>query len=212
MTGVALEGLGERIGQFTKVAWIPYHTRRTLYVAPPERRVGAHMSNYASGDVPEADIDPNVTKLIGTIPDSTQASMMAEAVLQVDENDVIIGPMVSWQLFQGWCSPPCIQRSAVNSDGKLCLTTCTWQNYLPKCLANSCCSLTCKSDEMEETDARGVKEQIRKLDQELGISNITQYRRFPLCYKNAILQMNAEWIEREIDHILLIKACGTIRT
>ena len=48
------------------------------------------MSNYASGDVPEADIDTDVADLMAfQSSDSIQAGMMAEAVLQVDENDVL---------------------------------------------------------------------------------------------------------------------------
>ncbi|MGB1793385.1 MAG: hypothetical protein ACPHMS_05860, partial [Candidatus Poseidoniaceae archaeon] len=50
------------------------------------------MTNYASGGVPEANIDSDVTELLASeSSDSTQASMMAEAVLQVDENDVVVG-------------------------------------------------------------------------------------------------------------------------
>ena len=52
------------------------------------------MSNYANGEVPEAEIDDNVSELMAAqSSDSTQASMMAEAVLQVDENDVVVGPI-----------------------------------------------------------------------------------------------------------------------
>ena len=68
--------------------------RRTVYVAPLERQIGAHMSNYASGDVPEADIDTDVADLMASqSSDSIQAGMMAEAVLQVDENDGVVGPV-----------------------------------------------------------------------------------------------------------------------
>ena len=187
--------------------------RRTLYVAPPERRVGAHMSNYASGDVPEADIDPNVTKLMATqSPDSTQASMMAEAVLQVDENDVIIGPMSKAEShFKAGALHRAFSVLLFNSDGKLLLQQRAHDKItFPSVWANSCCSHPLASqDEMEETDARGVKRAaIRKLDQELGISptslNIDDFHFVTKMRYSA--RMNAEWIEREIDHILLIKA------
>ena len=52
------------------------------------------MSNYASGDVPEAAIDEQAAGLMASSTvDETQATMMAEAVLQVDENDSVVGPI-----------------------------------------------------------------------------------------------------------------------
>ena len=171
------------------------------------------MSNYASGDVPEADIDPNVTKLItAQSPDSTQASMMAEAVLQVDENDVIIGPMSKADShFKAGALHRAFSVLLFNSDGKLLLQQRAHDKItFPSVWANSCCSHPLASqDEMEETDARGVKRAaIRKLDQELGISptslNIDDFHFVTKMRYSA--RMNAEWIEREIDHILLIKA------
>ena len=171
------------------------------------------MSNYASGDVPEADIDPNVTKLItAQSPDSTQASMMAEAVLQVDENDVIIGPISKADShFKAGALHRAFSVLLFNSDGKLLLQQRAHDKItFPSVWANSCCSHPLASqDEMEETDARGVKRAaIRKLDQELGISptslNIDDFHFVTKMRYSA--RMNAEWIEREIDHILLIKA------
>ncbi len=171
------------------------------------------MSNYASGDVPEADIDPNVTKLMtAQSPDSIQASMMAEAVLQVDENDVIIGPMSKADShFKAGALHRAFSVLLFNSDGKLLLQQRAHDKItFPSVWANSCCSHPLASqDEMEETDARGVKRAaIRKLDQELGISptslNIDDFHFVTKMRYSA--RMNAEWIEREIDHILLIKA------
>ena len=171
------------------------------------------MSNYASGDVPEADIDPNVTKLMtAQSPDSTQASMMAEAVLQVDENDVIIGPISKADShFKAGALHRAFSVLLFNSDGKLLLQQRAHDKItFPSVWANSCCSHPLASqDEMEETDARGVKRAaIRKLDQELGISptsfNIDDFHFVTKMRYSA--RMNAEWIEREIDHILLIKA------
>ena len=171
------------------------------------------MSYYASGEVPEADIDPNVTKLMtAQSPDSTQASMMAEAVLQVDENDVIIGPMSKADShFKAGALHRAFSVLLFNSDGKLLLQQRAHDKItFPSVWANSCCSHPLASqDEMEETDARGVKRAaIRKLDQELGISptslNIDDFHFVTKMRYSA--RMNAEWIEREIDHILLIKA------
>ena len=58
--------------------------KRTLYVAPLERQCGAHMSNYANGDVPEANIDTDVADLMASqSSDSTQAGMPARGLVVV---------------------------------------------------------------------------------------------------------------------------------
>ena len=62
---------------------------------------------------------------------------------------------------------------------------------------------------MDENNARGVKAAaIRKLDQELGIAantlNIDDFHFITKMRYSA--RMNADWIEREIDHILMIQA------
>ena len=80
----------------------------------------------------------------------------------------------------------------------------------PSVWANSCCSHPLASaEEMEEDNALGVKvAAIRKLDQELGISpdsiDINDFHFITKMRYSA--RMNADWIEREIDHILMIQA------
>jgi geranylgeranyl diphosphate synthase type I len=62
---------------------------------------------------------------------------------------------------------------------------------------------------MDETNARGVKiAAIRKLDQELGIApDSLNFDDFHFITKmRYTARMNADWIEREIDHILMIQA------
>ena len=66
---------------------------------------------------------------------------------------------------------------------------------------------------MDEANARGVKiAAIRKLEQELGISpdsvDINDFHFITKMRYSA--RMNADWIEREIDHILMIQADGDI--
>ena len=171
------------------------------------------MSNYASGDVPEADIDNTVSKLMAAqSPDSTQVSMMAEAVLQVDENDVVIGPISKADShFKSGALHRAFSVLLFNMEGKLLLQQRAHDKItFPSVWANSCCSHPLASeDEMDETDARGVKlAAIRKVDQELGIPasslNIDDFHfitKMRYCSR-----MNADWIEREIDHILMIQA------
>ena len=187
--------------------------RRTVYVAPLKRQNGAHMSNYASGDVPEADIDTDVADLMASqSSDSIQAGMMAEAVLQVDENDVVLGPVSKADShYQSGKLHRAFSVLLFNSEGKLLLQQRAHDKItFPSVWANSCCSHPLASEEeMDESNARGVKiAAIRKLDQELGIAadslNIDDFVFITKMRYSA--RMNADWIEREIDHILMIQA------
>lgn len=187
--------------------------RRTVYVAPPERQIGAHMSNYASGEVPKVDIGTDISDLMAAqSSDSKQASMMAEAVLQVDENDVVVGPISKADShYQSGALHRAFSVLLFNSEGKLLLQQRAHDKItFPSVWANSCCSHPLASeDEMDENDARGVKlAAIRKLDQELGISpsslDIDDFHFITKMRYSA--RMNADWIEREIDHILMIQA------
>ncbi|MGB0365128.1 MAG: isopentenyl-diphosphate delta-isomerase [Candidatus Poseidoniaceae archaeon] len=171
------------------------------------------MSNYANGEVPEAEIDTNVSELMAAqSSDSTQASMMAEAVLQVDENDVVVGPISKADShYQSGSLHRAFSVLLFNSDGKLLLQQRAHDKItFPSVWANSCCSHPLASaEEMEENDALGVKvAAIRKLDQELGIApdsiDINDFHFITKMRYSA--RMNADWIEREIDHILMIQA------
>ena len=171
------------------------------------------MSNYANAEVPEAEIDTNVSELLAAqSSDSTQASMMAEAVLQVDENDVVVGPISKADShYQSGSLHRAFSVLLFNSDGKLLLQQRAHDKItFPSVWANSCCSHPLASaEEMEENDALGVKvAAIRKLDQELGIApdsiDINDFHFITKMRYSA--RMNADWIEREIDHILMIQA------
>lgn len=171
------------------------------------------MSNYANGEVPKADIDTNVSELMAAqSSDSTQASMMAEAVLQVDENDVVIGPISKADShYQSGSLHRAFSVLLFNSDGRMLLQQRAHDKItFPSVWANSCCSHPLASaEEMEEDNALGVKiAAIRKLDQELGISpdsiDINDFHFITKMRYSA--RMNADWIEREIDHILMIQA------
>ena len=171
------------------------------------------MSNYANGEVPEAEIDDNVSELMAAqSSDSTQASMMAEAVLQVDENDVVVGPISKADShYQSGSLHRAFSVLLFNSDGKMLLQQRAHNKItFPSVWANSCCSHPLASaEEMEEDNALGVKvAAIRKLDQELGISpdsiDINDFHFITKMRYSA--RMNADWIEREIDHILMIQA------
>ena len=138
--------------------------------------------------------------------------MMAEAVLQVDENDVVVGPISKADShYQSGSLHRAFSVLLFNMDGKLLLQQRAHDKItFPSVWANSCCSHPLASaEEMEEDNALGVKvAAIRKLDQELGISpdsiDINDFHFITKMRYSA--RMNADWIEREIDHILMIQA------
>lgn len=168
---------------------------------------------YDLSDVPTLELEETeLNALTDSNADSVQSQLMAEAVICVDEQDNVVGSASKiathhnvGQLHRAF------SVLLINSQGKLLLQRRADDKVtFPGIWANSCCShpLYCPS-ELEEEDALGVKRAaIRKLEQELGISPsqvslgdfhfITKMR-----YSS---RMNASWIEREVDHILLIKA------
>lgn len=178
-----------------------------------ERQRGAHMSNYATGDIPEAAIDEQAAGLIASSTvDETQATMMAEAVLQVDEDDVVVGPISKADSHYG---AGALHRAfsilLFDKDKRLLLQQRAHDKItFPSVWANSCCSHPLASaDEMDEENAMGVKlAAVRKLEQELGIDpSSVPIEHFHFITKmKYTARMNAEWIEREIDHILMIQA------
>ena len=171
------------------------------------------MSNYASGDVPEAAIDEQAAGLMASSTvDETQATMMAEAVLQVDEDDLVIGPISKADSHYG--SGTLHRAFSVllfDKDKRLLLQQRAHDKItFPSVWANSCCSHPLASaEEMNEEDAMGVKiAAVRKLEQELGIdpSSVSIENFHFITKMKYSARMNAEWIEREIDHILMIQA------
>ena len=138
--------------------------------------------------------------------------MMSEAVLQVNENDVIVGPISKADShYQSGTLHRAFSVLLFNMEGKLLLQQRAHDKItFPSVWANSCCSHPLASaEEMEENNALGVKvAAIRKLDQELGISpdsiDINDFHFITKMRYSA--RMNADWIEREIDHILMIQA------
>ncbi|MGB1234013.1 MAG: polyprenyl synthetase family protein, partial [Poseidonia sp.] len=80
----------------------------------------------------------------------------------------------------------------------------------PSVWANACCSHPLHSpEEMDENNAMGVKRAaVRKLEQELGIdpSTISTDDMTFMSKMRYAARMNSEWIEREVDHIIVMCA------
>ena len=150
--------------------------------------------------------------LLDSSADSAQIDLMSEAIIAVDESDNEIGDISKVEAHH---SSGRLHRAfsvlLFDSNNRLLLQKrASHKVTFPNVWANSCCSHPLYSEsERELTDALGVKRAaVRKLNQELGISE----DQVPLNDFNFVTKMiyssrmNEEWIEREIDHILIIKA------
>jgi geranylgeranyl diphosphate synthase type I len=137
---------------------------------------------------------------------------MAEAVIQVSENDQVIGPISKLDSHSGAGEyHRAFSVLLFNSNNELLLQRRSMDKVtFPGVWANSCCSHPLHSEEeLDEGNAMGVKRAaVRKLEQELGISpDSISIEDFVFMTKMRYSsRMNQEWIERELDHILVIQA------
>lgn len=150
------------------------------------------------------------TALDGT--DSTQESLMAEAVIQVTESDEVIGPISKLDSHHKVGKfHRAFSVLLFDSSGRLLLQRrASHKITFPDVWANSCCSHPLHSEEeMELKNALGVKRAaIRKLEQELGINpSQIPIDKFQFVTKMRYqARQDEDWIEREIDHCLVIHA------
>lgn len=169
------------------------------------------MSGYGIGDVPSVILSEEQSDLLKG-KDSSQAALMAEKVILVDEKDNIIGADSKIDTHH---KIGALHRAfsvlLFNKDGKLLLQRRALDKVtFPGVWANSCCSHPLASEEeMEQENFMGTKvAAVRKMHQELGIDP-SEVAIDDLHFVTKMLyraRMNPEWIERELDHILVIKA------
>ena len=171
------------------------------------------MAGYGISDVPTIELADDEQKLLSSLgADSTQSSLMAEAIILTDEWDQVIGPGSKMAAHRGaGAYHRAFSVLLFDNQKRLLLQRRASDKVtFPGVWANSCCShpLHCE-EEMEEADAIGSKRAaVRKLEQELGIAP----GQVPLDSFHFITKMryssrmNETWTEREIDHILVIQA------
>ena len=171
------------------------------------------MSGYGITDVPTIELEEDEQNLLTSLgADATQSALMAEAIILTDEWDGVLGPGSKIAAHRG---PGAFHRAfsvlLFDSQKRLLLQRRASDKVtFPDVWANSCCSHPLHSDEeMDETDYIGSKRAaVRKLEQELGI----RPEQVPLDSFHFITKMrysarmNEIWIEREVDHILVIQA------
>ena len=185
----------------------------TIHLSSSTAMHGDDLTGYQIGDVPSVEIDENLQQmLMDNSADSEQIALMSEAVILVDENDSAIGSASKVSAhYQAGLLHRAFSVLMFDREGRLLLQKRADDKVtFPGVWANSCCSHPLSSDtESELIDASGVKRAaIRKLHQELGISpdelSLNDFHFVTKMMYSA--RMNADWIEREIDHILIIQA------
>ncbi len=171
------------------------------------------MSGYQIDDVPSVDISDEFKDILSdSNADSAQVKLMSEAIIGVDESDNETGKLSKVEAHYGAGH---LHRafSVLLFDKKnrlLIQKRASDKVTFPGVWANTCCSHPLYSDSERDTkDAMGVKRAaIRKLNQELGISkeqlSIDDFHFITKMIYSS--RMNSDWIEREIDHILMIQA------
>tara|TARA_B100001989_G_scaffold94856_1_gene66003 strand:+ start:11000 stop:12823 length:1824 start_codon:yes stop_codon:yes gene_type:complete len=185
----------------------------TIHLSSSTAMHGDDLTGYQIGDVPSVEIDENLQQmLMDNSADSEQIALMSEAVILVDENDSAIGSASKVSAhYQAGLLHRAFSVLMFDREGRLLLQKRADDKVtFPGVWANSCCSHPLSSDtESELIDASGVKRAaIRKLHQELGISpdelSLNDFHFVTKMMYSA--RMNADWVEREIDHILVIQA------
>ena len=187
--------------------------RGTIHLSSSSAMYGDDLAGYQIDDVPSVEIDDKLKQmLVDNSADEEQISLMSEAVIVVDENDVEIGPSSKVAAHhQAGLLHRAFSVLLFDSNNRLLLQKRADDKVtFPGVWANSCCSHPLNSkEESELKDSLGVKRAaVRKLHQELGINpnqiNLEDFHFITKMMYSA--RMNEDWIEREIDHILVIQA------
>ena len=169
------------------------------------------MTGYGIEDVPNVELAVEDVAALQQ-EDAAQASLMAEAVIAVAEDDSVIGPMSKLEAHQGAGHyHRAFSVLLFNTKGEMLLQQRSSDKVtFPNVWANACCSHPLHSpEELELENAMGVKRAaVRKLEQELGIDP-AQVSTDDMVYMTKMrysARMNEEWIERELDHIIVMCA------
>ena len=169
------------------------------------------MAGYGIEDVPHVELDEADAAVLDK-ENTEQAALMAEAVIQVSERDHVIGPVSKLEAHQ---TAGTFHRAfsvlLFNTKGEMLLQQRSADKVtFPNVWANACCSHPLHSpEELDESNAMGVKRAaVRKLEQELGIdpATISTDQMTFMTKMRYAARMNHEWIERELDHIIMMCA------
>jgi len=169
------------------------------------------MGGYTIEDVPHHDLSQEALDTLRQ-QNEEQAALMAEAIIKVSEQDEPLGSISKIDAHQGaGAFHRAFSVLLFNTKGEMLLQQRSGEKVtFPHVWANACCSHPLYSpEELDEADAMGVKRAaLRKLEQELGIdpSTVSTDDMTFMTKMRYAARMNQEWIEREVDHILVMCA------
>ena len=169
------------------------------------------MGGYTIEDVPHHDLSQEALDTLRQ-QNEEQATLMAEAIIKVSEQDEPLGSISKIDAHQGaGAFHRAFSVLLFNTKGEMLLQQRSGEKVtFPHVWANACCSHPLYSpEELDEADAMGVKRAaLRKLEQELGIdpSTVSTDDMTFMTKMRYAARMNQEWIEREVDHILVMCA------
>ena len=169
------------------------------------------MGGYTIEDVPHHDLSQEALDTLRQ-QDEEQAALMAEAIIKVSEQDEPLGSISKIEAHRGaGAFHRAFSVLLFNSKGEMLLQQRSGEKVtFPHVWANACCSHPLYSpEELDEANAMGVKRAaLRKLEQELGIdpSTVSTDDMTFMTKMRYAARMNQEWIEREVDHILVMSA------
>ena len=169
------------------------------------------MGGYGIQDVPHTVLsDEERSQLEGH--DQHQAALMAESLIAVDEWDNVLGPVSKVEAHRG---PGQFHRAfsllVFDNQHRLLLQQRSEDKVtFPGVWANTCCSHPLHDEgELDVDNAMGVKRAaVRKMEQELGVDpkQLNVEDMVFMTKMRYAARMNETWIERELDHILVMKA------
>jgi len=147
--------------------------------------------------------------LIDAGHDSSQAEMMVEQVILVDEKDQQIGAASksASHHHQGLLHRA-FSVLVFDSSGRMLLQKRSKDKItFPSVWANACCSHPLNVEDERDGFAGSINAAIRKMEQELGVpsDSLTVEDFQPLTKMLYMSRMDDEWVEHELDHVMILQ-------
>lgn len=146
--------------------------------------------------------------------DSAQSEMMEEMCIVVDENDSVLSSKSKLDCHRGdGVRHRAFSVLIFDSEGRLLIQKRSSEKItFPGVWANSCCSHPLDKDSENNGEVGVINAAKRKLSQELGISKEAS-EQWDFSHIGRIeysCRWDKNWIEREIDHILVVSADAAV--
>ena len=168
------------------------------------------MGGYTIEDVPHHDLSQEALDTLRQ-QNEEQAALMAEAIIKISEQDEPLGSISKIDAHQGaGVFHRAFSVLLFNTKGEMLLQQRSGErSRFPMFGRMRVAHTPYSPEELDEVDAMGVKQAaLRKLEQELGIdpSTVSTDDMTFMTKMRYAARMNQEWIEREVDHILVMCA------